>query len=213
MGLGEMKDIAESVRAIGTDQIRFVRLPTQAYPPDPNRVEWTPAAETLWRAIREDKPLPGTKPPVSTTKPTGSPTTTQPLTVSPGDIQVRVTNNSGVPGLAKQAAAELSVQGFKVTSYVTGSGKVSHGVVVRYGPGMEGAARTVAAVYPGAQIRLDELLGSTIELSMGLGSPKAVAIPNRLGTAPLPKQSVTATEGPSSTVTIKARTANQDICS
>ena len=215
MSIGDMKDIAQSVAEIGTDQIRFVKLPTQPYPADPNRVEWTPAAETLWTALREDKPLPGTKVPSGTTKPTSSPTTSQPLTVSPGDIQVRVTNDSGVPGLAKQGAAALSVQGFTVTTYLTGNGKVTRGVVVRYGPGMAEAARTVAAVYPGAQMREDPLLGSTIELSLGLGTPKAVEVPNRLGTQPLPKQSVTATQGAgsTSTETIKARTANQDICS
>ena len=215
MSIGEMKDMAQSVASIGTDQIRFVKLPTQAYPADPNRVEWTPAAETLWTAMREDKPLPGTKVPSGTTKPTASPTTSEPLTVSPGDIQVRVTNDSGVPGLAKQAAAALSVQGFKVATYLTGTGRPTHGVVVRYGPGMEDAARSVAAVYPGAQIREDQLLGSTIELSMGLDSPQAVEVPNRLGTTPLPQPSVTATApaGSTSTETIKARTANQDICS
>ena len=65
--------------------------------------------------------------------------------------------------------------------------------MVRYGPGQQEAARTVAAVYPGAQLREDELLGSTIELSMGVDSPQAVEIPNRLGTTPLPKPTVTAT--------------------
>jgi LCP family protein required for cell wall assembly len=213
MSIGQMKDVAQSLSAIGTDQIRFVKLPTRTYPPDPNRVEWTPAAETLWTAMREDKPLPGTKKPSGTTTPTPPPTTSEKLTVSPRDIQVRVSNDSGVAGLAKQAAGALTVQGFRVTSYVTGQGTPTHGVVVRYGPGMAGAARTVAAVFPGAQIRADELLGSTIELSMGLDSPNPVEVPNRLGTQPLPKPTVTATAGPSSTETIKARTANQDICS
>ena len=117
-----------------------------------------------------------------------------------------------MPGLAKQAAGELAVQGFKIDGYLTGTGKTTKGVVVRYGKGMTDAARTVAAAYPGAQIREDELLGSTLELSMGLGAAQAVEVPNRLGTQPLPKPSVTATS-PSSTETIKARTANQDICS
>jgi LCP family protein required for cell wall assembly len=212
LDVGEMKDIAGSVAKIGTDQIRFVKLPTETYPPDPNRVQWTSGAETIWKAIRKDEALPGTKVPSSTTTATASPTTAPVLTVSPGDIQVRVTNNSGVAGLAKQASAELQVQGFKIGSYLSGTGAPTEGVVVRYGPNMKEAARTVAAVYPGAQIREDKLLGSTIELSMGVGSPQAVEIPNRLGTTPLPKPSVTATAGPSSTPTIKARTAAQDIC-
>ena len=213
LNVGEMKDIAQSLARIGTDQIRFVKLPTETYPADPNRVQWTPAAETIWTAMRDDKPLPGTKVPSGTTSATASPTTEPALTVSPGDIHLRVTNDSGVPGLAKQAAAELSVQGFHVDTYVSGSGTPTRGVVVRYGPGMKEAARTVAAAYPGAQIRADSLLGSTLELSMGLGAPKAVEVPNRLGTQPLPKQTITATPPSSSTETIKARTANQDICS
>jgi len=215
LDVGTMTDIAQSVARIGTDQIRFVKLPTEPYPADPNRVQWTPAAETIWSAMREDKPLPGTKVPSGTTTATASPTTTEPaLTVSPDKVRVRVINDSGVPGLAKQAAAALTVQGFGVDGYITGSGKPTKGVVVRYGPGKAEAARTVAAAFPGAQTREDELLGSTLELSMGLDSPQAVEVPNRLGTEPLPSPSVTPTAPePSATTTIKARTANQDICS
>nr|WP_179423549.1 LCP family protein [Pedococcus badiiscoriae] len=213
LDIGQMKDIAGSVARIGTDQIRFVKLPTETYPADPNRVQWTPAADTIWKAIRQDKPLPGTKVPKKASTPTASPTTAPALTVSPADIKVRVTNNSGVPGLAKQAAAELQVQGFTIASYLTGTGSPTDGVVVRYGPTMKEAARTVAAVYPGAEMRQDAQLGSTIELSMGVGSPKAVEIPNRLGTKPLPTESITAPATSGSTPTVKARTAAQDICS
>lgn len=213
LNVGEMKDIAQSVQRIGTDQIRFVKIPTEAYAPDPNRVQWTSSADIIWKAIRKDQPLPGTKVPSGTTTATASPTTSEPaLTVSPDDIEVRISNDSGIAGLAKQSAAELQVQGFKVSSYVTGTGKVTEGVVVRYGPGQREAARTVAAAYPGAQLREDELLGSTIELSMGLDSPQAVEVPNRLGTEPLPKATVTATKSTGPSETIKARTAAQDIC-
>jgi hypothetical protein len=134
--------------------------------------------------------------------------------VTPDQIEVRVINDSGVEGVAKQAATALGVQGFKIRTYVTGTGSPSKGVVVRYGKGMLESALTVAAAFPGAQVREDELLGSTIELSLGLGAPHAVEVPNRLGTEPLPTPSVTATtKAPTSTETIKARTADQDICS
>jgi LCP family protein required for cell wall assembly len=216
LNVGEMRDIAQSVRSIGTDQIRFVKMPTEAYAPDPNRVQWTSGAETIWKAIREDKPLPGTKVPKGTTS-TSTPSTTAttpPLTVTPDDIQVRVSNDSGISGLGRQTANELQVQGFQIASVVNGTGAASQGVVVRHGPGQEEAARTVAAAYPGAQIREDELVGSTIELSMGVGSPRAVEVPNRLGTTPLPTPSVSATSSTAtSTETIAARTADQDICS
>ena len=49
---------------------------------------------------------------------------------------------------------------------------------------------------------------------MGVGSPRAVEVPNRIGTTPLPKPSVATTGGTAtSTETIAARTADQDICS
>lgn len=215
LNVGEMRDIAQSVARIGMDQIRFVTVPTRSYPPDPNRVEWTEAADALWEALREDKPLPGQKAPAGTTTPAPTPTatTSEPLTVSPDQISVRVTNDSGVAGLARQAAGALGVQGFRVEAYVNGTGEASKGVVVRYGAGMKDAARTVAAAFPGSQIREDALLGSTIEVSVGLGAENVVEVPNRVGTEPLPTPTVTATQAPKSTETIEARTADEDICS
>lgn len=213
LDIGEMKDIAQSLAQIGTDQIRFVRLPTEPYPPDTNRVQWTDAADAIWESMREDKPLPGTKAPSSEASSTPSATTTEPLSVSPNKVHVRVVNDSGVPGVAKQAAEALAVQGFKIEGYLTGTGKPTKGAVVRYGPGLKEEARTLAAAFPGAKIREDELVGNTLELSLGLGSPQAVEVPNRLGTQPLPKPTVTATAPSTQTETIKARTANEDICS
>jgi LCP family protein required for cell wall assembly len=215
LDLGKMKDIAQSVRRIGMDQIRFVTVPTRPYAGDPNRVEWTESADLIWESLREDKPLPGQKPPPGTTppKPTPSPTTSEPLTVSPGVIQVRVTNDSGVPGLARQAAAALQVQGFRIAGYANGEGNPTNGVVVRHGRGMEEAARTVAAAFPESQTREDSLLGSTIEVSLGMGAANVVEVPNRLGSTPLPTATITATPAPTPTESITARAANQDICS
>jgi hypothetical protein len=213
LGVGKMRDVAQSVARIGMDQIRFVTVPIEAYPADPNRVQWAESADLLWESLREDKPLPGQKPPPGTPEPTPSPTTTEPLTVAPNTIQVRVTNDSGVPGLARQAAGALEVQGFRIAGYVNGTGTPGKGTVIRYGKGMEEAARTVAAAFPGSKIRQDDQLGSIIEVSVGQGSKNVVEVPNRLGDTPIPTPSVTATAPPSSTVTIKARTADQDICS
>lgn len=212
-GIGNMRDVAQSVARIGMDQIRFVTVPIEAYPADKNRVQWAPAADALWEAIREDKPLPGQKPPPGTKTPTPTPTTSEPLTVAPNLIRVRVTNDSGAAGLARQAAGALEVQGFRIQGYVNGTGVPGKGTVIRYGKGMKEAARTVAAAFPGAKIRQDDQLGSTIEVSVGQGSKDVVEVPNRIGNKPIPSPTVTAPPVPTSTVTIKARTANQDICS
>jgi LCP family protein required for cell wall assembly len=214
LGVGKMRDVAQSVARIGMDQIRFVTVPIEDYPQDPNRVQWAESADLLWESLREDKPLPGQKPPPgSKPSPSPSPTTSTPLTVAPNLIRVRVTNDSGVPGLARQAAGALEVQGFRIDGFVNGTGTPGRGTVIRHGKGMEESARTVAAAFPGSKIRSDDQLGSTIEVSVGQGSKNVVEVPNRIGSTPIPSPTVTATAPPSSTATIKARTADQDICS
>jgi LytR_cpsA_psr family len=69
------------VRGLEPRNVRFVTVPTRAYPADPNRVQWTPAAAALWEAIRLDQPLPsrGTSQPAVGVSPAGAP-----LTVPPG---------------------------------------------------------------------------------------------------------------------------------
>ena len=45
-------------RHIGLDRIQFLTTPVEDYPPNIAHVEWTPAASTLWRDLRVDRPLP-----------------------------------------------------------------------------------------------------------------------------------------------------------
>ncbi|MDO9455345.1 LCP family protein [Nocardioides sp.] len=57
--VGDMKDVGTSFRSIGLDHIKFVTVPWQYSPEDPNRVEWLPSAKKLWRKVIKDKPLAG----------------------------------------------------------------------------------------------------------------------------------------------------------
>ena len=45
-------------RHIGLGRIQFLTTPVEDYPPNIAHVEWTPAASTLWRDLRLDRPLP-----------------------------------------------------------------------------------------------------------------------------------------------------------
>ncbi len=59
--MGNLKDMAAlgyQFRQIGLDQVRFVTLPWEAYPSDPNRVQWAPEADDVWQLVKEDQPLP-----------------------------------------------------------------------------------------------------------------------------------------------------------
>ncbi|GAA4118069.1 hypothetical protein GCM10022415_16570 [Knoellia locipacati] len=203
-GLGPMKDIAESIKGIGVDKIQFVTVPTEVYPKDLNRVQWAPEAQELWESIRSDREL-------GAPTPTPSPTSTEPLTVSPDAVRVQVVNSSGVVGLAKQAVAGLRVQGFAEVTSSNGDAVVK-GATVEYSGDRAEAARTVAAAFPGATVKKSEAaLGTLIRVTLGTGSPDVVEVPNRLGSEPLPKPTLSST--PSSSGSIQARKASDDICS
>jgi len=176
-------------------------------------VQSTSAADALWKSIREDAPLPGTKKPPSST-PTPTKTTPPVLTVTPDQITVHVSNDSQVPGLARQAGDDLKLQGFKVDEPSSGN-NVKQGVTVTHSAANQDKALTVAAAFPGAVLVQDDTVGDVIRVSLGAGSPNVVEVHNRLGTTPLPTHTLTATAvpTPSSTVTIQARTADTNICS
>jgi LCP family protein required for cell wall assembly len=46
---------AKQVHDLPASGVRFLTVPTRAYAPDPNRVEWTPAAKSLWGSLRLDQ--------------------------------------------------------------------------------------------------------------------------------------------------------------
>ena len=211
--LNALREVAQSVVGLKSSQIRFVTVPVEPYPPDHNRVQWTSAADALWKSIREDTPLPGTKP-APGSKPTPTTTSTPPvLTVTPDKITVHVSNDSGVPGIARQAADDLRLQGFKISG-ISNDSSGRAGATVTYSAANHEQALTVAAAFPGAVLVEDSAAGDVIRVSLGTGSPNVVAVPNRLGTTPLPTHTLSATAAPtpSSTVTIQARTADTNIC-
>ena len=197
--LNALREVAQSVVGLKSSQVRFVTVPIEAYPPDHNRVQWTSAADALWKSIRDDASLPGTKP-APGPKPT--PTTTSPppvLTVTPDQITVFLGNDSGVPGIARQAADDLRLQGFKISGMATdSSGKA--GVTVSYSAANHEKALTVAAAFPGAVLVRDDSVGDVIRVSLGTGSPNVVVVPNRLGTTPLPTHTLRATAAPTTPV-------------
>lgn len=71
--IDNLVELARSVQGIPEDEIIFKTVPTGAYPPDPNRVQWTPAADELWQAMRSDKPFPTPSKPSGSESSSGSP--------------------------------------------------------------------------------------------------------------------------------------------
>jgi LCP family protein required for cell wall assembly len=55
--LGPLVSLGQSLKHIGLDHIKFITVPFEAYPPDPNRLQWAPEAAQLWQRVKFDKPL------------------------------------------------------------------------------------------------------------------------------------------------------------
>ncbi|MGH3509149.1 MAG: LCP family protein [Nocardioidaceae bacterium] len=55
--VAKLASFAEQVKGIDRKNIQFMTVPTGAYPPNPNRVEWLPSANKIWYRIRFDERL------------------------------------------------------------------------------------------------------------------------------------------------------------
>ncbi|MDQ0373230.1 LCP family protein [Cellulomonas humilata] len=82
MSIGNMTGLAYNLRNISSGNITFMTIPFAAAKSDPNRVEWTSAADAVWANMVADTPALGETPvaPVATTPP---PTTTTTAPVEP----------------------------------------------------------------------------------------------------------------------------------
>ena len=56
--LSKLVKLAFQFRKTNLDNISFITVPFEAYPADPNRLQWSPAAKGLWKVILNDQPLP-----------------------------------------------------------------------------------------------------------------------------------------------------------
>ncbi|WP_336921954.1 LCP family protein [Aquipuribacter sp. SD81] len=202
-----LASVARSVQALPAEDVRFLTVPNEPWPQDPNRVVWSAEAEQVWEAIREDEPLPGEEP---EPEPSAAPSATEappPLTVGPDEISVDVVNAGSRGGAAGDAATDLRIQGFTVASILNGDTEVA-GVRLLVPPGQEEAARTVAAAFEGADVESGPGL-ERIRVELGDGAPFVQEVPNRLGDEPLPER--TLPQDPSSP-TLSVRAATDDIC-
>lgn len=55
--VAQIGDIGSTFRGVGLGEVKFVTTPWQAWPPDPNRIEWTPEVDRLWELVINDEPL------------------------------------------------------------------------------------------------------------------------------------------------------------
>jgi LCP family protein required for cell wall assembly len=192
--LNEMRKLAMSVKGLETGQVRFVTVPNMLNPDDPATVVWTRAADALWEAIRTDSPLPGdpaTKPEKPEQNASAKPT------VKRSEVRVTVLNGSGEPGVAGEAADDLTRAGFEVVGVGNADSFDYERSLIRYS-GEGGAATTLASVLRGVDSTQAPTAGPELELVIGK---------NYTGV-----QGSSADASPTPTPTISARRATNRSC-
>lgn len=220
----DLLGLANQLKDVSTDDVSFATVPLADVdykaPTGESAVLWDKqAAADLFRRIGADEPL--TKPsrparPASSATPAASPSASAsgtpsatpapsatPPTVPPSRISVRVLNGTLITGLGRRTRDDLLKAGFMVPERAGNTRERDHDTtVIRYGPGREDSARTLAAALPGSDLRLVDTLGGRVEVVVGrrYTGVKKVTV----------KETPTATPAPTSTPV--ARTATENIC-
>ena len=123
-------------------------------------------AAAMFGALRDDR-APGT--PVAPPKGGAATTPTVPLVVAPANIRVSVFNGSGVPGMGRKAASDLTAVGFSVVDIPTNRGTGASLTTIFYGATKADSARTLQAALPGSVLQSDSSLGRTLQVVVGTG--------------------------------------------
>ncbi|MFB4301432.1 LCP family protein [Actinomadura sp. NTSP31] len=139
--LSVMQKLASGLRGMSAGKVRFVTVPTMAYPKDKNRVQFNQQlAEPLFQAVREDN-----TPPEPAPAPVPAQQKVQP--VPPAQVRIGVFNGTGEHGLAQRTADALAERGFKVVK--VGTVKSASKTKILYGRGAERQAARTALAVPG----------------------------------------------------------------
>lgn len=220
-----LASVANSLRTIETQNIRFVSMPWEPYVRNAARVQPSSAAEGVWKIMREDSPWPtpsaspsasgsasasaGSSSAVASTSALSPSASTTIAGVLPTAVNVGIVNASGKEGLGTQTAAALKAQGFKVVG-ISNAAKPIDGVVIHYAPKDAAKAKLLAAAFDGAVLKADGAAGDSPVVHIGRGASKVKLVPNAPSTATLPAQPMTA---PPATTAVEVKTADTDICS
>ncbi|WSI98023.1 LCP family protein [Nocardia sp. NBC_01329] len=175
--------LGRSLQDLESGAVTFLTVPTAGTTSYGNEIPRTADIQAIFRAIRDDQPLPGEK-----TAPAPPPTSEAPIppsltAVDPSTLSLLVSNGSGIAGLANQTASQMANVGFNIYN----SGNYTEGnsteTKVRYSPGHEAEAATVASAVPGATMELDESLDSIVELVLGENYQQVINEPTPVGSA------------------------------
>jgi LCP family protein required for cell wall assembly len=161
---GDLIALAEGMKGFsaGSSEFGSVPLSNPDYEVDGvgSTVQWdTAKAAKLWAAIRADRPLALHHAKAKRTGVT--------VDVDPSTILVAVQNGTDKAGLAAAAQKALAATGFATVGTPGTSVQRSVHTVIRYDPGWDRSAASLAAALPGAQLVAVPGQGKTMRVTLG----------------------------------------------
>jgi LCP family protein required for cell wall assembly len=180
----DLVDLGQSVQGVSAGHITFVTVPTGVTDENGDEPPRTADMRALFDAIINDDPLPGEHD--QTARASRSTSATEPATqaapesappaaqseqvqtvaTTPQDITVQVSNSTGKSGLAATATSELEKQGFNVMA-PDDYPKSLNSTTVRFAPGNEQAAATVAATLANSKVQQVTGIGHVVQVILG----------------------------------------------
>ncbi|MFE7746773.1 LCP family protein [Nocardia sp. NPDC057455] len=171
--------LGRSLQKVDAGAVTFITVPTAGTTSYGNEIPRESDIKAIFKAIRDDQPLPGEKPTVQANAPAptqAAPTPTKYRAVDPSTVSLLVSNGSGIEGLARTAATKLGNQGFAIYNTANYANGTSATTKVRYAAGLEAEAATVASAIPGATIEAADDLGGIVEVVIGGDSASGVVV-------------------------------------
>ncbi|WP_421958301.1 LCP family protein [Prescottella subtropica] len=174
--------LGQSLRNVDAGAVTFITVPTAGTNDWGNEIPRLGDIKDIFQAIIDDEPLPGEKRDAEkkdTTAPAPAPEPTQ-LAVAPNEVSLQVSNGSGVSGLAATTADRFAAYGFQIYSVGNYTGSSTQ-TVVRFSPGTEAEAATVASSIPGAVLEQTSGLGAIVEVVLGTAFDRTLTPPAEAG--------------------------------
>ncbi|NIL75192.1 LCP family protein [Rhodococcus sp. B10] len=177
----DLVTLGRSLQNVDAGAVTFLTLPTSGTNDWGNEIPMDDAISAIFSAIINDDPLPGEERSTPTETSAAPPEQAAPvLAVDPMTVSIQVSNASEMPGMAATASEELSTYGFQIVGVGNFVGTAAQ-TVVRYSPGQESEAATVASGIPGAVVEEGQGLDSLVEVVLGADYPGYTTAPTMFG--------------------------------
>ncbi|MEV0335922.1 LCP family protein [Nocardia sp. NPDC050717] len=176
--------LGRSLQKMDAGAVTFLTIPTAGTNAYGNEIPRETDIKAIFRAVIDDQPLPGEvkAPEIESSAPTPAPAAPKLIAVAPSTMSLLVSNGSGTVGAANRAATRLDGQGFQIYSTGNYAGGTSTTSKIRFAPGLEAEAATVASTIPGASLEEAPELGSIIEVVLGTDFAGTVRTATPIGT-------------------------------